>query len=106
MLRPSWWLFALLCASVLLPLAIGQAADSQANWPTFRGPERTAVSPDTGLLKAWPAEGPKLLWETEGAGRGFSSLAVVGGKIYTFGDGPSTGEDKVEYLTCIDEATG
>jgi len=81
------------------------AADS-APWPTFRGPERTAISPDTGLLKEWPEGGPKLIWETAGAGGGYSSLAIAGDKIYTFGDAPSTGEDKDEYLTCFAAADG
>jgi outer membrane protein assembly factor BamB len=85
--------------------AVGVAAES-ARWPTFRGPERTAVAPDTGLLKQWPEGGPKLVWETAGAGRGYSSLAIAGGKIYTLGDELSTGDDKDEYLTCFDAATG
>ncbi|MEY4181163.1 MAG: hypothetical protein RLY70_4738 [Planctomycetota bacterium] len=79
------------------------AADPVANWPTFRGPDRTAVSTETGLLQAWPAEGPKLVWETKGAGRGYASLAVAGGKIFTLGDGtPANGAaDKVEYLSAF-----
>ena len=56
------------------------------DWPTFRGPNRTAVVNDTKLLKSWPAEGPKMLWEGAGAGRGYSSLAIVGNKMYTLGD--------------------
>jgi outer membrane protein assembly factor BamB len=82
------------------------AADS-APWPTFRGSERTAVAPDTGLLKDWPEDGPKLVWEAVGAGRGYSSLAIAGGKIYTLGDGLSTvGDDKDEFLTCFAAADG
>jgi outer membrane protein assembly factor BamB len=77
-----------------------------ANWPTFRGVDRTGVSPDTGLLKEWPEGGPSLLWEGDGAGRGYSSLAVVGGRIYTLGDNLSTADDQDEYLSCFDEATG
>ena len=34
-----------------------------ASWTTFRGESRTDHSPDEGLLKTWPEEGPKLLWE-------------------------------------------
>ncbi|MEI8071511.1 MAG: pyrrolo-quinoline quinone [Planctomycetota bacterium] len=75
-------------------------------WPTFRGPERTAVAPDTDLLEAWPANGPPLVWETAGAGRGYASLAIVGDKLYTLGDGLSTAPDKDEYLTCFYSLTG
>ena len=76
------------------------------DWPTFRGPNRTAVVNDSKLLKSWPAEGPKLLWEGSGAGRGYSSLAIVGNKIYTLGDGLSTQKDADEYLSCYDKTTG
>lgn len=77
-----------------------------ADWPTFRGASRTAVAPDTDLLESWPAEGPALVWETKGAGRGYASLAIVGKRIYTLGDGLSTADDKDEYLTCFDRVTG
>ncbi len=76
------------------------------DWPTFRGPNRTAVVNDSKLLKSWPEEGPKLLWEGSGAGRGYSSLAIVGNKLYTLGDGLSTQQDADEYLSCFDKATG
>jgi outer membrane protein assembly factor BamB len=75
-------------------------------WPSFRGPGRTAVAPDRGLLTEWPKEGPKLLWEASGAGRGYSSLAIVDGRIYTLGDAPSTADDKDEYLLCFDQNNG
>ena len=76
------------------------------DWPTFRGPHRTAVAPDTNLLEAWPVDGPPLVWQTAGAGRGYASLAIAGNRIYTLGDEPSTATDADEYLTCFDRATG
>ena len=84
--------------------AFAEALDDA--WPTFRGASRTAVSPDTGLLDEWPANGPQLLWQSQGAGRGYSSLAIAGGKIYTLGDNCSTAADDDEYLTCFDQASG
>ncbi len=90
------------CGLLLVVAAIGRS-DS---WPTFRGPQRAGVAPDKGLLTEWPEGGPKLVWKTEGAGRGYSSLAIVGGKIYTLGDAPSTAEDKDEYLVCFNQADG
>ncbi len=76
------------------------------DWPTFRGPNRTSVVNDSKLMKSWPTEGPTLLWEGLGAGRGYSSLAIVGNKMYTLGDGLSTQKDADEYLSCFDKATG
>lgn len=75
-------------------------------WPTFRGSDRNATSKDTGLLQAWPEGGPTLVWKAEGAGRGYASLAIANGRLYTLGDGPSTAEDKDEYLLCFDLKDG
>lgn len=55
------------------------------DWPTFRGASRTDHSPDQGLLKEWPSGGPKLLWESDVCGKGYSGPAIVGGKIYYTG---------------------
>lgn len=94
------------CIYRLAPAPADAASSTQATWPTFRGPQRAATSPDTGLLTSWPENGPKLLWQTAGAGRGYSSLAIAGGRIYTLGDAPSTADDEDEYLLCFDQADG
>jgi outer membrane protein assembly factor BamB len=52
------------------------------DWPQWRGPERNGISSETGLLKQWPAEGPKLLWQLNDLGDGYSTPAVVGDRIY------------------------
>jgi outer membrane protein assembly factor BamB len=75
------------------------------SWPSFRGTNRTAVSSETGLLQEWPTSGPALLYEIKGAGEGYSSLAIAGGRIYTLGNKLSTASDQDEYLSCFDEAT-
>src|SRR4051794_22318096 len=72
---------SLLAALVTLPLLA-----AEPDWPQFRGPKRDDLSPDKGLLKSWPADGPPLAWEAEGVGEGFSSVAVVGDKVLTMGD--------------------
>ena len=64
----------------------GKAAAAGGDWPGWLGPNRDGKSLDTGLLKEWPADGPKLLWKVDGIGVGFSSVAVVGGKVYITGD--------------------
>jgi len=82
------------------------AASPSDSWPTFRGPARTAVAPDTGLLTEWPKDGPKLLWQVDGAGRGYASTAIADGKLYTLGDGSSTAPDADEYLMCFNLEDG
>jgi len=64
------------------PSPPGAAGD----WPTFRGPNRDGKSPDTGLLKEWPADGPPLLWKVDNIGKGFSGVAVAGDTVYITGD--------------------
>jgi len=46
------------------------------------------------------------LWQSAGAGRGYSSLAIAGKRIYTLGDAPSTADDEDEYLLCFDQVDG
>lgn len=62
------------------------AAAPAAEWPVWLGPQHDNKSPDRGLLKEWPPEGPKLLWKSDIIGKGFSSVSVSGGKVYTTGD--------------------
>ncbi len=59
---------------------------SAAEWPGWRGPHRDGKSPDTGLLKSWPPQGPPLVWHVDGIGKGFSTVAVDQGVVYTSGD--------------------
>lgn len=94
-----------------LVLALMSALSSQSwsadpEWPTFRGSQRWAVSSETGLLQEWPSSGPELVWKATGAGRGYASLAIAGGKLFTLGDGLSTADDSDEYLTAFHLATG
>ncbi len=62
------------------------AADDAAYWPQFHGPNRDNISTETGLLKSWPEDGPRLLWTASGLGHGFSTVSIASGSIYTAGD--------------------
>lgn len=93
-------------AAVATGLTFDPITVRASDWLTFRGPDRTAVAPDTDLLKAWPDDGPPLVWEAAGAGRGYASLAIAGSRIFTLGDGLSTAADADEYLSCFDRTTG
>lgn len=81
--------------------AMGQGAQSAANWPQWRGPNRDGISKETGLLKQWPADGPPLVWKATGAGGGYSSFAISNGKLYTMG----LRGDR-EFVIAFDVATG
>jgi outer membrane protein assembly factor BamB len=79
-------------------LALTAAA---ADWPQWRGPNRDGISTETGLLASWPAGGPPVVWKTNGLGEGYSSLAIVNGRIYTQGQ-----RNKQEFVFAFDAKTG
>jgi outer membrane protein assembly factor BamB len=58
---------------------------SGADWPQWRGPDRNAVSSETGLLTSWPDGGPRMAWQATGVGSGYASVAVSGGRVFTLG---------------------
>jgi outer membrane protein assembly factor BamB len=89
--------FCLLTGACLL---IGSAALA-ADWPQWRGPDRSGVSKETGLLKAWPKAGPPLLWIYKSAGLGFAGPAIVGDRLYTMGV-----RDKMTYVIALNVANG
>ncbi|MGH7200761.1 MAG: hypothetical protein ACREJB_09165, partial [Planctomycetaceae bacterium] len=74
-------------ALLTMPLALSAGdAESPGDWPTWRGPNRDAISTETGLLSKWPEGGPPLAWQVEGLGGGHSSVAIADGRIFTIGE--------------------
>ena len=71
------------------------------DWPQWRGPDRTGLSGASGLLQSWPDGGPELLWTYRDAGVGYSSSAVVDGRLYTMG---ARGE--AEFVMAVDVEEG
>jgi len=69
----------LLVASVLLLAVVLARAD---DWPQWRGPNRDGHSKETGLLKEWPKDGPRLVWQVKDLGGGYSTPSVNGGRVY------------------------
>ncbi len=52
------------------------------DWPRWRGVNGQGISPETGLLKKWPSDGPPLLWRVDHLGMGYSTPTIAGGKIF------------------------
>ena len=46
---------ALLLVMGLAGLPAGQSSPVNTDWPQWRGPDRTGLSKETGLLAQWPA---------------------------------------------------
>lgn len=94
------WIVAVTWTAFVLITGCGTASPAlAADWPGWRGPNRDGKSPDTGLLKQWPAGGPELVWEANGIGIGFSTVAVSDGMVYTSGD---VGADLVIFAFDLD----
>ena len=64
---------------------LGMAALDAADWPQWQGPDRTRISKETGLLKEWPAGGPKVIWTANDLGSGYGSMAVAGDRVFLQG---------------------
>src|SRR2546421_945799 len=75
-----------LCALGISLLLFGAFSAGADDWPQWRGPQRNGISRETGLLKEWPKEGPKLRWRIADIGSGYSTPAVVGDRLYLLGN--------------------
>jgi outer membrane protein assembly factor BamB len=92
---------ALLVVALVVLCFSEAAAQANADWPQWRGPNRDGISKETGLLKQWPASGPPLVWKATGAGGGYSSMSIAGGRLFTMG--VRSGR---EYVVAFDIANG
>jgi outer membrane protein assembly factor BamB len=69
---------AIWLAAMALGCATGLRAD---DWPQWLGPERDSVWRETGIVAAFPAGGPPVVWRTP-IGSGYSGPAVANGHVY------------------------
>jgi outer membrane protein assembly factor BamB len=87
MKRYAWHL-----ASVLLIGTAFAASAESFDWPQWQGPDRNAVSKETGLLKQWTKDGPPLAWKINGLGGGYSGPSIAAGRIFGMSN---RGDDEV-----------
>lgn len=88
MITRKFFLITLLC---LLSIT-----GSYAQLFDWRGPDRTGVYNESGLLKFWPVGGPKLIWEFDGLGEGYGSVTITDKAIYVTGR-----KNDVDVLTAL-----
>jgi outer membrane protein assembly factor BamB len=91
MLRYAWFFVA------VLPGTTAVAAD----WPQWQGPDRNAISKETGLFKEWPKDGPPLAWKVKDLGGGYSAPSVAAGRVFGMSN---RGNDEVVWA--LDEKNG
>ena len=90
--------------TLVLALGLVTVTSSQsgvgADWTQWRGPSRTGVSTDTGLMTHWPPSGPPRVWAVSGLGAGYGSVSVAGDRIFV--QGMQRGESVVSSLNLVD----
>lgn len=84
--------------SPALPMTTLTLADG--DWSQFRGPHRDGELHGVRIATDWTAQPPKLLWKQR-IGPGWSSLAVVGDRLFT-----QEQRGELETVVCLDAATG
>jgi outer membrane protein assembly factor BamB len=70
--------------TLAVTICLGVAVHA-ADWPQWQGPDRTRISKETGLLKEWPAGGPRVIWTANNLGTGYGSMAVAGDRVFLQG---------------------
>jgi outer membrane protein assembly factor BamB len=72
-----------------------------ADWPHWRGPDRSGISAETDWNPKALSDSTKPLW-TASVGTGFSAVSVADGKAVTMGNVDKT----TDVVTCLDALTG
>ena len=101
MQRPLTQSFTRLAGTTLLLSLTSLAFAAPGDWPQFRGPNRDGISAETGLLQDLPSGGPPLVWKATGIGVGYSTVSVVGDRIYTIGE-----DNEVSSVVALNAADG
>jgi outer membrane protein assembly factor BamB len=71
------------------------------DWPQYLGPNKNGTSPQKGILRTWPANGPEILW-TVNVGPGFGGSIIKDNKVYLLDRDDKTGD----IMRCFDFKTG
>ena len=68
----------LTASTIAVAALLGTAALAApaTDWTQWRGPDRTGVSSETGLLRQWPAAGPAQVWTAQNLGGGYGAVSV------------------------------
>jgi outer membrane protein assembly factor BamB len=94
-------ILALSCLTLLGAAAGPRTGTVVGDWPQWRGPDRTGVSRETGLLKNWPQGTPRLVWRSPGRGLGYTTPSVAGGRVFGMGN-----RGQAEAVWALDARTG
>ncbi len=87
--------------TTLILLIISTIIIQAQDWPQYLGPNRNSTSPQKGILRTWPANGPEVLW-TANVGPGYGGPVIKDGKVYLLDRDDKTGD----ILRCFDLSNG
>ncbi len=86
--------------AVIVGLSIVASAFA-ADWPHWRGPDRTGIAPDTGINKDWNNNPPEELWRIPMHDDGYAGPSVADGKLFVIDH-----EGAQDVVRAIDVETG
>jgi hypothetical protein len=95
------------------PRAGGERFTASADWPCFRGADRTGVSGDKRLPATW-SDTKNIVWKTELPGAGASSPVTLGDRIFLtcysgYGlsrEAPGSYDDLKRHVVCLTRDDG
>ena len=88
-------------AALIIWLAFAAMATA-ADWPHWAGPKGDCTTDEKGLLKAWPKEGPPVLWRIR-VGTGSNHPSVAGDDLCL---AQLDADERHETIKCVDANTG
>jgi outer membrane protein assembly factor BamB len=89
-----------LVSTLSLVTILSTTSSFAADWPQWRGPERTGYAPNGAPLPSSLPAGPKVLWRIK-VGEGYASPVVAGGKLFYLDN-----QQLKEVLHALDAASG
>jgi outer membrane protein assembly factor BamB len=78
------------CSIIIFAILLIACNRQEAKVYEWRGPNRSGVYSEKDLLKSWPENGPRLLWENNDLGYGYGSPTLAGNNLYVIGTRDST----------------
>lgn len=86
--------------AMLFMVASSHLRSAADDWPNWAGLLRDGISQETGFADSWPEDGLPIDWTRE-IGTGFSSMSVVGDRLFAMGH-----KDGMEIVWCLQSSTG